>query len=258
MQELEIEVLSSQRQGLLIDLGKVIISHGYALLRQRMVQAAQGVQLTLIVRGPADRQLELEDALNAHPRVIGIETGRHQGGRIDTNSSFAGTPSSGTPESAVAEATATTMTVDSARVEAVLPMIAREYPRIFARLQAMERDLDKDSRIGTLRQAGVRTGAWVFKRDFSLGGRLPLAEALKRIVVPALRNLVDVEIRDERVRVRNSPLCQPGQNHGPTCHFFCGYLEGLLVEADTAPVINVREIYCRSTGADACVFDVSV
>lgn len=258
MQEIEIEVLSNQRQGLLIDLGKVIIAHGYTLLRQRMVQVPQGVQLTLIVRGPADRQLVLEDALNAHPRVIGIETGRHQGGRIDANAAFGDDQGKASAPASMVDATDASTTVDNARVESVLPLVAREYPRIFARLQAMERDLEKDARIGTLRQVGIRTGAWVFKRDFSLGGRLPLGEALKRIAVPALRNLVDAELRDERIRVRNSPMCSSGQHHGPSCHFFCGYLEGLLLEADTAPVVTVREVYCRSTGADACVFDVSV
>lgn len=253
-QELEIQVLSDRREGLLIDLGKLVIEHGYALLRQRMLQGSQGVQLTMIVRGPADRQLALEDALNAHPRVIGIEAGVHEGGRIEAPAVAAATAAQATPGKVNGVARSVP---DLARVEAVLPMIASDFPRIFPRLLSLERDLDTAARDASLRQIGLRTGAWVYKRDLALGGRLPLAEAIKRLGLPALRMLVNAELHDERLRVRNSPLCQPGHGHGPTCHFFCGYLEGVLTESGTAPVVTVQEAFCRTTGADACVFEVS-
>lgn len=253
-QELEIQVLSDRREGLLMDLGKLVIAHGYTLLRQRMGQGSQGVQLTLIVRGPAERQLALEEAIATHPRVISIEAGHHEGGVITGPPSAGSSRATNAPGDTVARVSASP---DMKQVEAVLPMIAREYPKIFPRLLSMERELGPDVRDASLKQVGRRTGAWVFKRDFSLGGQLPLAEAIKRIALPAMKALVSAELDGDRVRVKDSPLSQRGNGHGPSCHFFCGYLEGLLGEAGSSGHPVVHESYCRSTGADACVFEIS-
>ena len=256
LQELEIQVLSDRREGLLIELGKIVIAHGYALLRQRMTHGSQGVQLTLFVRGDADQQLILEDALNSHPRVLGIEVGtpEHSPHTASAPVSSNAPPPSPSPR---VPATGPSLVIDMSRVEAVLPHIAGEFPRIFPRLLNLKRELAPEACDNTLKQVGRRTGAWVYKREFALGGRLPLAEAVKRIALPALRNLVNAELHDEGLRVPNSPMCLSGNEHGPSCHFLCGYLEGVLSEAESASAVAVHEIYCRTTGSDACVFRVA-
>ena len=103
--------------------------------------------------------------------------------------------------------------------------------------------------------AGRRTGAWVFKRDFSLGARLALADAVKRIALPALRALVTVDQHDHQLHVRGCPLCQPGSPSGG--RFFTGFIEGLLAESMDAQAVFVRETSCHSQGAAVCVFEIS-
>lgn len=70
MIELEIQTLSQTREGLLIDVGRVVVASGFTLQRQRLVQDPNGVLLTLVVRGPARKQRALEAALDAHERII--------------------------------------------------------------------------------------------------------------------------------------------------------------------------------------------
>jgi len=73
MIELEIQTLSETREGLLIDVGGVVVATGFTLLRQRLAQDPHGALLTMVVRGPSRKQRALEDALDAHDRIISFE-----------------------------------------------------------------------------------------------------------------------------------------------------------------------------------------
>jgi hypothetical protein len=73
MIELEIQTLSETREGLLIDVGGIIVATGFTLLRQRLAQDPHGALLTMVVRGPSRKQRALEDALDAHERIISFE-----------------------------------------------------------------------------------------------------------------------------------------------------------------------------------------
>src|ERR1700744_6069169 len=70
MIELEIQTLSQTREGLLIDVGRIVVASGFTVQRQRMQQDPNGVLLTLVVRGPARKQRGLETALGEHERII--------------------------------------------------------------------------------------------------------------------------------------------------------------------------------------------
>src|SRR5215469_7059748 len=70
MIELEIQTLSLTREGLLVDVGRTVLASGFTLQRQRLEDDPNGVLLTLVVRGPARKQRELEAALDAHERII--------------------------------------------------------------------------------------------------------------------------------------------------------------------------------------------
>lgn len=73
MIELEVQALSITREGLLIDVGRAVVASGFTLHRQRLVQDPNGVLVTLVVRGPARKQRELEAALEANERIISFE-----------------------------------------------------------------------------------------------------------------------------------------------------------------------------------------
>lgn len=81
MIELEIQTLSESREGLLIDVGGVVVACGFTLLRQRLAQDPHGTLLTMVVRGPSRKQRALEDALDALERIISFEVSPFEPGQ---------------------------------------------------------------------------------------------------------------------------------------------------------------------------------
>lgn len=257
MIELEFQILSDRREGLLVELGRLVVASGYTLLRQRLSQDHRGTWLTMLVRGPAERQLALEEGLATHSRVMSFEAALAGAGHMPT--APLPTPPPVTPvaplDAALASAPRPSAPADVRQVEAVLPQIARDYPKIYPWLLTLEHAVAHDARMPSLLLAGQRTGAWVYKREYAMGAKLPLADAIKRIALPALRELAAVDWRDGHLHIQNSPLCPPGGHSG--CHFFSGYLEGVLNGAVGKQGTYVRCLQCRSDGAPACVIDVS-
>ena len=101
---------------------------------------------------------------------------------------------------------------------------------------------------------GQRVGAWIYKRDYALGARLPPAQALRHIGVPALRQLVQVDARGDVLHVANSPFPHRGRP-GTCCHFLRGVLGGLLGAAQAGDTVRIVETRCRNAGADTCAFE---
>lgn len=254
MVELEIRVLSNRREGLLVELGRVVVASGFALLRQRVYQDTHGAWLVMVVRGEVERQFGLEEMLVTHNRVLSFEAtmltpGTAQAGAVPPprapNGAVSGTP-----------AQPAQLGPDVHRVESVLPQLARDYPKIFPWLLALEHEVAADAREASLLLAGRRTGTWVFKRDYEMGGKLGLVEAIKRIASPALRALVTVDVRDRHIHIQDCPLCPPGGHSG--CNFFKGFLEGMLGASSSPQAVFVRNLYCRSgRGIGDCVLEVS-
>lgn len=73
MIELEVQALSLTREGFLIDVGRSVVASGFTMQRQRLMQDANGVLLTMVVRGPERKQRALEAALDAIERVVSFE-----------------------------------------------------------------------------------------------------------------------------------------------------------------------------------------
>lgn len=263
MIELEFQILSDRREGLLVELGRLVVASGYTLLRQRLSQDHRGTWLIMLVRGPSERQLALEEGLATHNRVLSFEAALAGAASTPLPPASMGTapPAMVQPAPIPVSPMVTppparpTAAADVRQVEAVLPQLARDYPKIYPWLLTLEHSVADQARASSLLLAGQRTGAWVFKRDFAMGAKLPLADAVKRIALPALRELAAVDWRDGQLHIQNSPLCLPGGHAG--CHFFVGYLEGVLSNAVGKSGVYVRCLHCRSDGAPACVIDVS-
>ena len=73
MIELEIQALSERREGLLMEVGRLVLASGFSLQRQRLVQDPHGILLTMVVRGPPRKKRALAAALDAHERIISFE-----------------------------------------------------------------------------------------------------------------------------------------------------------------------------------------
>ncbi|RDJ00228.1 hypothetical protein DVT68_05315 [Dyella solisilvae] len=256
MADLEVRVVSEQRDGLLMELGRVISEHDHVLVRQRLVHDANGACLTLLMRGPDERQHALEHALGTHPRVLRLEPVHPVSLTAAAASVTVGPLRHATPPAARASNASTlAASADAAQVERMLSGLAKDYPRIFPWLINLEYAVAAEARDASLHLAGRRIGAWVFKRDFSLGAKLTLADAVRRIAHPALRALVAVESNGLELHVRGCPLCEPGASSGG--RFFCGFIEGLLAESVSPRAVFARETHCHSQGAPMCVFEVS-
>lgn len=249
MADVEFRVVSARREGLLLELGQLVIGSGFALMRQRMTSTDEGVVLTMVVRGPDHNLLSLEDRLGSHPLVQSFEA-------CASDSTTAATPAQAVRPSPPAERIVehAVPAPDPQRVEVFLTMLAHDYPNVFSRALAFEHDLPAPHREPTARYAGSRLGAWIFKRDYALGARLGLADSIKHIALPAMRNLLTAELNGEGLRIRNSPFCKTGLYPGASCHFLRGCLEGLLHEPGHLGRPRVNETHCRNTGADVCTF----
>ena len=73
MIELEIQALSERREGLLMEVGRLVLASGFSLQRQRLVQDPHGILLTMVVRGPPRKRRALAAALDAYERIISFE-----------------------------------------------------------------------------------------------------------------------------------------------------------------------------------------
>ena len=73
MIELEIQGLSENREGLLIEVGRLVMVSGFTLQRQRLLQDHHGTLLTMVVRGPPRKKRVLEAALDAYDRFISVK-----------------------------------------------------------------------------------------------------------------------------------------------------------------------------------------
>lgn len=256
MIELEIQILSRRREGLLVELGRVVVASGFTLLRQRVYQDHQGAWLVMVVRGARDKQLGLEEVLATHHRVISFEAALLAPGVLTQAATLPLPRAASAAASGATSLSSKDAGPDVQKVESMLPQLARDYPRIYPWLLALEHEVADEAREASLLLAGRRTGIWVFKRDYEAGGRLGLADAIKRIAAPALRMLVATDVRDRHFHLQDCPLCPPGGHSG--CKFFSGYLEGMLGASSAPQGVIVRNLYCRSNHRQGdCVLEVA-
>ena len=247
MIELAIQVLSDRREGLVMELGQVITANHYALLRQRLTQDGRGAWLSMVVRGPSEQRFALEEMLGTHRRVLSFEAA------LCEEATAISVASSNLPLRVASAPSA--IAADIVQIERLLPELTQAFPHIYAGLATLQHDVAESAREPSLFLIGRRMGAWFYKRDHTQDALLSLGDAIRRIAVPTLRQLADIEQRGVHVHVLSSPLCEPGGRSG--CKFYGGYLEGLLGAAVMGKKVRVRHLSCRSAGAAHCSLEIS-
>lgn len=251
MIELAIQVLSDRREGLVMELGQVITANHYALLRQCLTQDGRGAWLSMVVRGPSEQRFALEEMLGTHRRVLSFEAA------LCEEATAISVASSNLPlrVASAPSATPSAIAADIVQIERLLPELTQAFPHIYAGLATLQHDVAESAREPSLFLIGRRMGAWFYKRDHTQDALLSLGDAIRRIAVPTLRQLADIEQRGVHVHVLSSPLCEPGSRSG--CKFYGGYLEGLLGAAVMGKKVRVRHLSCRSAGAAHCSLEIS-
>ncbi|HKT27650.1 4-vinyl reductase [Dyella sp.] len=254
MIELEIQVLSDRREGLVMELGQVIAAHRYALLRQRLTQDRRGAWLSMVVRGPSEQRFALEEMLGSHNRVLSFEAAL-----CDEASAISMAPRSMQPAFTPElrrEPEQIVVAPDLEQVEQILPRLTGNFPDIYPWLRVLESSVASPAREPSLFLAGRRAGAWVYKRDYATNAPLNLGDAIRRVAVPAMQQIAQIEQRGVHVHVLNCPLCAPSGQSG--CRFYGGYLEGLLGAAVVAgKKVRIRHLSCRSAGAAQCSLEIA-
>jgi len=144
---------------------------------------------------------------------------------------------------------------DTDAIDIAWPQLTQSYPHVLRRLQALGDAVAVGARASSLHETGRRLGAWLSRRNHASGGPHTLADAIERIALPALLDLVQVEHKGGHLHIHDSPLCRPDGHSG--CSFFGGYLEGLLGPALASEQVSAFSLCCRSCGADACVLAIS-
>ncbi len=97
MIELEIQALSERREGLLIEVGRLVLASGFTLQRQRLIQDPHGILLTMVVRGPPRKKRALAEALDSYERIISFELQPHVEGEERVHFAASRAPSAYVP-----------------------------------------------------------------------------------------------------------------------------------------------------------------
>jgi predicted hydrocarbon binding protein len=249
-------IVSDQREGLLVQIGRVIAGLDFTILRPRVERTESGAILTVIVRGPGANLLALQDRLSSHPMVQSFEAAEADESAVE-NVAVAPVSHRTPPAQPVVSATVSAGT-DKQQVEALLSALAASYPSVQEPVIAFTRNTHESQRKTKLHYVGTRLGAWIYKRDFRLGARLSLSDSITKIVQPALRQMLrGVEVHDDVLQVASSPYVGTSAHRDPSCHFLCGCIEGLLNEPGHLGRIQVTESSCRNSGAQVCSFVIS-
>jgi hypothetical protein len=145
---------------------------------------------------------------------------------------------------------------DVAAVARLLAEVDELYPQqLVPALLELDRNVAPGAREPTLQLAGKRIGAWLAIRR--LGSRTlgSLDDAIAHAGLPALSDLVTVDVQGSQLHLHESPLCtEPGHSG---CAFFSGLLHGVLTPALPSHEVSLFNVCCRAWGADECVLAVS-
>jgi predicted hydrocarbon binding protein len=217
-------MLVSRRPGLLAQIVSALVREGCKLERQAVAHAADPSlqRFTVTVDGP-------EATVRNLPRLL------LRFGDVETQADSA--------------AVAAPQPVD---VEATVQEIIGAFPDVAERVCAFGRSLPAVSRTETLSLLGERLGRREFQRSYALGSPLKLEQALRRMVLPAVRQIARVDLEGSALRLPSCPFCAAPHAEVPCCDFLVGFVRGLLHSAPATAGTSVREARCRVAGAPFC------
>ncbi len=138
----------------------------------------------------------------------------------------------------------------------LLKMLAGQFPDIASLVQAYAASLAGEMRDQALFEAGKKTGAFIYARDWSLGHPLKMPQALRRALVPALEKMSTLEEGEMQVTFLDPRYCATGaQAH--CCEFLSGFMQGFLGASPATKDVKVQKAGCAATGALHCRYGFS-
>lgn len=222
--QVTLSVVVSRRPGLLAQVVSVLMREDCKLLRQTVSPTGDPAlqRFTMTVEGP-------EAAIHDLPRLLrGFGSVEAQG--------LGPQPAAPRP----------------AAVEAAVQDIAAAFPEVAERVLALARALPAAARAATLSSLGERLGRREYQRGYALGSPLKLEPAVRRMVLPAVRQLAKAELAGSALRLPACPFCAAPPAGDRGCDFLVGFARGLLHAAPTTADTTVREARCRAAGDPFC------
>ena len=138
----------------------------------------------------------------------------------------------------------------------LLKALASQFPDIAALVQAYAGSLNAEARDQGLFEAGRKTGAFVYTRDWSFGTPLKTPQALRRALIPALREMCELEAVDNQIVLLDARFCAIG---GPIhcCEFVSGLMHGFLGASPATRDATVQRAGCTATRGLRCRFAIT-
>jgi hypothetical protein len=138
----------------------------------------------------------------------------------------------------------------------LLKALATRFTQAAALVQAYAASLASDKREQGLFEAGRKTGAFVYARDWSLGHPLKMPQALRRALVPALEKMCTVEASDTEVTLLDPRFSSTG-GLIHCCEFVSGFMQGFLAASPATKAVRVQRAGCAATRAQHCRYAFS-
>jgi predicted hydrocarbon binding protein len=218
-----IAILVSRRPGLLAQIVSALVREGCKLQRQAVSPADDPAlqRFTITVEGP-------DAVVQNLPRLL-LRFG-------DVEQQAAGAAPARQP----------------ADVEGAEREIVAAFPDVAERVRALAGSLPAATRTEVLSSLGERLGRREYQRAYGLGSPLKLEQALRRMVLPAVRQLAKADLDDSAIRLPACPFCVAGRAGDAGCEFVVGFARGLLHAAPATAGTVVREARCRAAGDPYC------
>lgn len=129
------------------------------------------------------------------------------------------------------------------------------YPDIVNPVLEFERSLPDDQRGPLLRTLGQRVGVTLFQRRYSSMRISPsIPKAMELVAVTAASPFAIATAQGTRMDVLLCPFCRNVSSRSQHCHFFAGFVEGLLNSVPGLGEVAVTETLCRAQGDNTCSF----
>lgn len=133
--------------------------------------------------------------------------------------------------------------------------LATQFPDIAALVQAYAASVPQERRDAALFEAGKKTGAFIYQRDWSLGHPLKMPQALRRALAPALERMCKLETGEAEVTLLDVRFCGTGSLIH-CCEFVSGFMQGFLAASPATEGAKVQKAGCAATGALHCRYAI--
>lgn len=139
---------------------------------------------------------------------------------------------------------------------ALLKAMTAQFPDIAGLVRAYGASLSSELRDQALFNAGKRTGAFIYARDWSFGHPLRMPLALRRALLPALEKMIEVRGTDTEITLLDPRFCGTGAEVH-CCEFLSGFMQGFLGASPATKNAKVQKSGCAATGALHCRYSIS-